>query len=646
MALSRTNLLGEISAGFFGTGDYTSTAFTPVSNSLLVVGAAYVENNGATTDPTSSLTISGGSLTFTQRQTAVAAPTAFPSLVKIYTAPVSTGASMTLTIGTGGRPAGVYGVSVVCYTGYNTGTPIGGTATGSQNGGFTGPPDPASITLSAAPSSGDEVFGFIFADKATANISPGSTYTEIDDLNTSTWGSLESEIRTGSTSTTVDWVDLRPGGGSLFNWAAVGIIIQAAASASAVWLPTTPGRRRLQVPRRRPSDVTPVRAQVNPPFPINGTHQPRQPRGVPARRPHAVTPTPAQVIVTPPSLPPQSVRERVRGLRLFRPHTAAPPPDQALLPPAPARRELRGGLRPFRPRLSAPPVDQQAAGQPQRARLRAPRIFRGHAANPVPGQVIVQPPAYPPAPVRTRLRGLRLYRPRVGAPVPPQVTFAPVAYVMQSVRSKVRGLRVFRGRTAAPVPPQVVVTPPPWVPAAVRTRIKGLRPNRPHVAGPPVDQAAAPPAPHVRAHPVAPRRGHSAGPPVDQAVPPAAPRVRPRLAAPRRGHSAAPVPPQTVPAPPYPSRPAWGRPKALRAVRGRQAAGPVPAQVVVPPPLYPPSLTRARERLGKLFRGAARLAWPQAVSTYVAPRRPTVTVDVARATVISDQTRPTVTVDL
>lgn len=231
MALARTNLLGQITAGNFGTGNFTSNSFTPADNSLLVVGGAFVENNGTTTDPTSAFTISGGSLTFTERATAVASPTAFNSLVKIWTAPVTTGAPMTLALSTSGRTAGLYGVSAVCYTGYNTGTPVGGTASGQQNGGFGSAPNPVSLTLSGAPVSGDEVFGFVFADKTTANITPGSAFTEIDDLNNSNWGSLESEIRTGSTSTTVDWVDLRPGGGSLFNFAAAAIVIQVGAPA-------------------------------------------------------------------------------------------------------------------------------------------------------------------------------------------------------------------------------------------------------------------------------------------------------------------------------------------------------------------------------------------------------------------------------
>lgn len=227
MALARTNLLGQITSGSgFGTGDFTSSSFTPADNSLLVVGVSFVENSGSTTDPTSVMAVSGGGLTFTRQATAVASPTAFSSLSQIWTAPVTTGASMTLTLSTSGRNAGLYGVSVVCYTGYNTGSPIGATASGQQNGGFGSPPNPVSLTLSGAPASGDEVFGSIFADKTTTDITPGSTYTEIHDLNNTSWGSLESEIRTASTSTTVDWVDLRPGGGSLFNYAATAIVVQ------------------------------------------------------------------------------------------------------------------------------------------------------------------------------------------------------------------------------------------------------------------------------------------------------------------------------------------------------------------------------------------------------------------------------------
>ena len=94
---ARTNLLSQISGtvGNFGTGNFTTSSFTPPNNSLLVVGEVYVENNATTTDPTSALTISGGGWTYTGQVSAVTQPTSFPTLTKIWTAPVTTGASHT-----------------------------------------------------------------------------------------------------------------------------------------------------------------------------------------------------------------------------------------------------------------------------------------------------------------------------------------------------------------------------------------------------------------------------------------------------------------------------------------------------------------------------------------------------------------------
>ncbi|SRR5712691_3800118 len=246
MALSRTNLLGQISGttGNFGTGSFVTNSFTPPDNSLLVVGVALIENNGTTTDPLSAMTISGGSLTYSTAASASVSPTSFPTAAKIYTAPVTTGASMTLTIGASGRSIGVYTVSVVAYTGYNISTPTGATATGTQNGGYGAAPTAYSMTLNATPSSASETFAFIGIDKDTAGVTPGSTYTEIDDLTNTTWGGAESEIRTGSTSTTVDWVDLRSGGGNLFNHVALAVEINASTAVAIGFFSTSihPGK--------------------------------------------------------------------------------------------------------------------------------------------------------------------------------------------------------------------------------------------------------------------------------------------------------------------------------------------------------------------------------------------------------------------
>lgn len=239
MALSRTNLVGPISntSGNFGTGAFTTASFTPANNSLLVVGITFIEN-GSSSDPAPSFTISGGGWTYTQRVAVTVSPTSFPTVALIYTAPVGTGASMTLTVDCGSRSIGEYTVSAVCYTGYNTGSPTGATASGTKSSGFTGPPDPFSITLSAAPATTSEVFAVVGVDRSTAGTTPGSGYTELYDVNNSDWGGGQTEVRTSSTSTTVDWVDLRPGGGSLFNCAAAAVEIKVAGGTTFTISPT------------------------------------------------------------------------------------------------------------------------------------------------------------------------------------------------------------------------------------------------------------------------------------------------------------------------------------------------------------------------------------------------------------------------
>lgn len=246
MALARTNLLGQITnTGSFGTGNFTSSAFTPSSASLLVVAGGFIQN-GSSTDPTSSFVISdSGSHTWTEKVTAVVSPTSFPTLMKIWTAPITTGASTTVTLGTGGRTAAFYACSVVCYTGYDTGTPVGVSGTNSKSSGFTGPPDPISITLSGAPATTSEVFGALCVDRDAANATPGATFTEIDDLMNSAgpWGGLETEVRAGSASTTADWANARGATGNIFNLVCGAIEIrQAPASGAEHVFPRRPSR--------------------------------------------------------------------------------------------------------------------------------------------------------------------------------------------------------------------------------------------------------------------------------------------------------------------------------------------------------------------------------------------------------------------
>lgn len=202
-------------------------------------------------------------------------------------------------------------------------------------------------------------------------------------------------------------------------------------------------------------------------------------------------------------------------------------------------------------------------------RLRLPRLFRGRTVTPVPGQIAVPAPAYPPQSVRTRVRGLRPSRPRSSQVVPPQITLIAPAYVPLSVRTRLRGLKLFRPRLSTPVPAQAAApVNPPFAPLAVRSGLRGLKLLRPKQAAPPVDQNVAPPAPRRRPPGLPPRRGHSFSPvplQVAPTLPPAYPLAsvrkrlrgillrRPRIGFPPWPQSenppAPPIPPTPTPAP-------------------------------------------------------------------------------------------------
>ena len=103
MALSRTTLVGEISIDGHGSGAFVSSAFTPPNNSLIVVYGGAMDPVGAVNFD-DDLTMAGGGLTFTKAVSEEGgAATAFAIAGAIWTAPVTTGASMTLSLDAGAR---------------------------------------------------------------------------------------------------------------------------------------------------------------------------------------------------------------------------------------------------------------------------------------------------------------------------------------------------------------------------------------------------------------------------------------------------------------------------------------------------------------------------------------------------------------
>jgi hypothetical protein len=171
--------------------------------------------------------------------------------------------------------------------------------------------------------------------------------------------------------------------------------VQAAATV-AVFPPYLQGRRRFVPPRYArplPREATPVRAQVNPPYPSAGVKHPLRLRGLLPNRPSSVTPVSAQVIVAPPAYPPAGVKRpgRLRALLPRRARTAQPVPAQVVVqPPTFVSQALRFRVKPYiarRGHVISPPTEQRPAPPLARVKLRLARIFRGEARQIVPAQV-------------------------------------------------------------------------------------------------------------------------------------------------------------------------------------------------------------------------------------------------------------------
>ena len=131
MSLTRTQRIASTSAATFGTGAYTSASFTPNNNSLLVaVGFGITTANGGMRGTDLTITDSAG-LTWTSR----AATTASPSWsygIRIWTAPVTTGTSMTVSIDAGAFSMEFYRLEIFDYTTTESGFLVGASAEGSD----------------------------------------------------------------------------------------------------------------------------------------------------------------------------------------------------------------------------------------------------------------------------------------------------------------------------------------------------------------------------------------------------------------------------------------------------------------------------------------------------------------------------------
>jgi hypothetical protein len=252
MALTRTVRVGAASAVSFGTGPYTPAGqpFTPATGSILVAAVEVgFTSSAGTWDPTIADDNADGG-TWTQRASNTTAG-GWTSGIRVWTRPVITGASMSVTFDQGSVDVGGgYAVSIIEYSGQDSGTPQFG-ATAKTAAAVDGAD---SVTLTATPTVDDEVIGFLGREMntGTATSTPGSTFTEIQEFTTSAGCGMETEIRTGSTSTTVDWVDLNTAADDLFRVHLACIGITAGAAADMPDVGGSGGGRRFFRPGRGP----------------------------------------------------------------------------------------------------------------------------------------------------------------------------------------------------------------------------------------------------------------------------------------------------------------------------------------------------------------------------------------------------------
>src|SRR6266853_323570 len=197
MALVRTNVSTTVKAPGTATS-VTTASFTPADNSLVVVFAGLQSSNNSL-----AASISGGSLTWTKQAQAGVDVSNFGHFSILWTAPVTTGASMTVTVGnmpSDGTAEGI--VHVFYYTGYNTSTPVGGTA--SATAAFN---SAVNLTLSSAPATTSEVIAGASDDTGSgaANITTGTGWTQQTHVSDTANTDSQTQTRTSSTSTNVLW---------------------------------------------------------------------------------------------------------------------------------------------------------------------------------------------------------------------------------------------------------------------------------------------------------------------------------------------------------------------------------------------------------------------------------------------------------
>lgn len=202
----------------------TTASFTPTNNSLLVAAHIGQMVSDTEADISGRMSISGGGLTWTRQvfRNSVSGGGAWDTCISIFTAPVATGASMTVTatINTSSPSArDQYRNMLQVFEVLDSARTFGTTAEGNGSGGSN-----QSITLSANTTTSSLVVASIACDDAAGAATPGSSWTEIREGSVGGYG-MQTQYRLNASNTNVDWASVT----ASFGWIAGAIEIKGLA---------------------------------------------------------------------------------------------------------------------------------------------------------------------------------------------------------------------------------------------------------------------------------------------------------------------------------------------------------------------------------------------------------------------------------
>ena len=196
MALSRTVHAANSSFAPGAVGD------------LIVLAIAALRNDTNSPWTPSGIAVSGGGLSWTRRVDVAPTRSDWNLAVQVWTAVAASTSSISITITKASGDANYYGswFRAITYSGANTASPVGVTATDDT----FGADGAQSLTLSGAPASSSEVVGIIGGQMYTGigNADVGSGYTSLFAQGTDGEYMLEGQYRTGSTDTSAGWSDV------------------------------------------------------------------------------------------------------------------------------------------------------------------------------------------------------------------------------------------------------------------------------------------------------------------------------------------------------------------------------------------------------------------------------------------------------